>query len=154
MALSYLNTFAIFIDDIACSELITFLISMTIAHPLTLSSTLNLALSILTHDSVRVTDIDRDHYCGYIREHIPDSVVSCWDPSCSKHCSGLDLACTQLLDCLAVGARRCLPKSRSNRSVVPEWNIQARSLRQSENFWYKMWCDCGCPTSGFYFRLK
>ena len=49
-----------------------------------------------------VTDDDRDNYCDYIREHMPvllDSVVSCCDPSCSKHCSDLDSACTQLLDC-------------------------------------------------------
>ena len=105
-------------------------------------------------DWLRVTDIDRDNCCGYIHEHIPvlsDSVVSCCDPSCSKHCSDLDLACTQLLDCLAVGASRCLPKSRSKRSAVPEWNIQACSLRQSANFWHKIWCDCGCPTSGVLF---
>ena len=68
--------------------------------------------------------------------------------------SDLDLVCTQLLDCLAVGANLCLPKSRSKSSAVPGWNIQAHSLRQSANFWHKLWCDCGCPTSGVLFQIK
>ena len=143
---------------------------MLITYPLTLASAHSQSLASKSSpypansqdldyriiDWLRVSDLDHDNYCEYIRQHIPalsDSVVSCCDPNCRKHYM-FDTDCSQLLNCLAVGTSRCLPKFRSNHSIVPGWNLQARSFWHTANFWYKLWCDCSSPTSGVLFQIK
>ena len=158
------------INDVACNECVDnfsdhLLLSCTmrITHPLRLvSSQSQYPVNSQVPDTrrvdwSRVSDHDCDNYCDYIRQHIPvlsDTVITCCDPKCKKHFSDLDTACRQLLDCLDTGAQKCFPKFRSYHSTVPGWNLQARSFRCSANFWHKLWCDCGCPTSGILFQIK
>ena len=34
------------------------------------------------------------------------------------------------------------------------WTRSAHTLKQSAQFWHKVWSDCGCPSSGVLFQIK
>ena len=46
-------------------------------------------------------------------------------------------------------SRHCL-----RYAPLPGWNRSAHTLKQSAQFWHKVWSDCGCPTSGVLFQIK
>ena len=94
-------------------------------------------------DWIKVTEADTNKYCDFIRDHIPvlsDSLLACCDPKCSRHSAELDTACSQLLECMELGARVCLPEVCSRRTVVPGWNQHAHPLREAARFWHQLWC--------------
>ena len=36
----------------------------------------------------------------------------------------------------------------------PGWNVCARKLKESAGFWHRLWCECGCPSSGVLSQIK
>ena len=95
-------------------------------------------------------------YCSLVSSLLPtfpDSVRDCCDPLCSQHQAFLDSYCDDLSRCLFDSAMAALPKVRQS-SCVPGWNSGARSFKKKANFWHRVWCQAGCPSSGVLHQLK
>ena len=122
---------------------------VAIAPPLTLSSALTTNPNLDSHginsykvDWQMVTDHTAmiDNYCIYIREHMPvlsDSVVSCCDPSCSKHWFSLFWV---------AGLTGCQCQQVSSKILLQFLGGTYRHtgfalLGNQQTFWHKVWCD-------------
>ena len=62
----------------------------------------------------------------------------------------------QLFNCIESSADLCLPTQghRLRHGPLSGWNRSAHTLKQSAQFWHKVWSDCGCPTSGVLLQIK
>ena len=100
---------------------------------------------------------DISSFTDYIRKNIPvlaADLISCSNPSCTEHHLALDLASTQLLECIEAAASLCLPKVTNHcHHLVVGWNSTVRSLKEAAKFWHELWVDCGHPTSGVLFQV-
>ena len=104
----------------------------------------------------KVKDFDIQNFCHMISDSLPalpSDLVSCSDPSCSKHRSTLDSYCSSLFRCISDAARLTLPTA-SSSSRLAGWNDAARLFKSKANFWHKIWCDAGSPSAGVLFQLK
>ena len=103
----------------------------------------------------KVTELEASNYRNFVSHNLPvfpKDVLSCCDPLCLLHTSGLGTAWSALIMCLEAGADCCLPRrNASKRRILPD---HARSLRQTATFWHHLWEECGCPSSGVMFEIK
>ena len=98
-------------------------------------------------------------YCNHLSSSIPEfpnDILNCCDPDCTVHHVDLDSYCVQLINCIESSAVLCLPTQGHCLRYAPlsGWNRSAHTLKQSAQFWHKVWSDCGCPTSGVLFQIK
>ena len=71
-----------------------------------------------------------------------------------SHANMLDQLCSSFLASLQQASAQCLPHVRKRKTCVPDWNISANKLQQSGRFWYHVWLDCGCPSTGVVHQIK
>ena len=83
----------------------------------------------------------------------PECVSCCIDPACVQHQSLLDTYCSQLSTCLQDCAFQAFPLV-SKSSHIPGWNNGAHLLKDQANFWHKVWCQAGRPSSGVLHQIK
>ena len=84
-------------------------------------------------------------------------IFNCCDTDCTARQSMLNSYCEQLFNSVPTAADLCLPKYRVNGHTscsLSGWNSGTRPLKQSANFWHKVWSECGCPSSGVLFQIK
>ena len=66
----------------------------------------------------------------------------------------LDQLCSSFLASLQQASAQCLPHVRKRKTCVPDWNVSANKLKQSARFWYRVWLDCGCPSTCVVHQIK
>ena len=98
-------------------------------------------------------------YCNHLSSIIPEfpnDIFHCCDPDCTTHHFDIDSYCVQLFNCIESSADLCLPTQghRLRHGPLSGWNRSAHTLKQSAQFWHKLWSDCGCPTSGVLLQIK
>ena len=98
-------------------------------------------------------------YCNHLSSSIPEfsnDILHCCDPDCTIHHVDLDSYCVQRFNCIESSAVLCLPTQGHclRYAPLPSWNRSALTLKQSAQFWHKVWSDCGCPTSGVLVQIK
>ena len=89
---------------------------------------------------------------------LPVHLVNCTLTDCSCHHELLDNYTLQLVTCLRHSASQCFPchsPSKSRQSLVGWKDPEGpHKLRDYANFWYKMWEQAGCPSSGALCDIK
>ena len=82
--------------------------------------------------------------------------MDCSVPDCSSHHNALDSYGSQLISTLLSSALDCFSTcsvSKSHRRLVG-WSHSVTRLKQSSAFWYKIWVEAGCPSSGVLSQIK
>ena len=80
---------------------------------------------------------------------------SCVTPNCTEHNHSLDSYARNFLSTLLDCARQCFPQHSSSPRRLVCWNDTSCSkLKQTTNFWYRLWEDAGHPSSGVLFQIK
>ena len=108
----------------------------------------------------KVTPNDISSFCDNIVTTLPEfpsEIFNCCDTDCTSHQSMLNSYCEQLFNSISTAADLCLSKHRGSGHTTRSlsgWNNGAHFLKQSANFWHKVWNECGCPTSGVLFQIK
>ena len=125
--------------------------------------------SLVTHESSaqdsktpsvswsKITPSHNDHYFQFVAcnlPQIPNELLACCAPHCVSHFKVLDQLSSNFLASLQQASAQCLPHVRKRKTCVLDWNISANKLKQSARFWYRVWLDCGCPSSGVVHQIK
>ena len=86
---------------------------------------------------------------------LPSDVSNCVAANCKHDQDILDSYAQDLVFCLLDCASKCFPTYTvtSARRLVG-WKDSAGLLKKTANFWYKVWEEAGCPTSGVLFQIK
>ena len=104
----------------------------------------------------KVSSADIDRYCHLVSCSIttlPSQTYSCVTPNCTEHNHSLDSFARNFLSTLLDCARQCFPQHSSSPRRLVCWNDTSCSkLKQTANFWYRLWEDAGHPSSGVLFR--
>ena len=105
----------------------------------------------------RVTQSHIDKYCSMVSQRItslPSEVVDSSLSDCSAHHAVLDSYGTHVSTLLSC-AHECFPtRSTSSRRRLVGWNQSISRLKESSVFWYKIWVEAGCPSSGVLSQIK
>ena len=137
-------------------------------HPLSavLQFTLHCSSQVLSQPSSsppprtawhKVSVCDLTNYTHMIANSLPSfpaGLLSCSDSQCSTHQSAIDFCCSALLHCISQAALHSLPIVQKRGNSIPGWNEAARLYKSKANFWHKVWCDAGSPSSGVLFQIK
>ena len=106
----------------------------------------------------KVSSADIDRYCHLVSCSIttlPSQTYSCVTPNCTEHNHSLDSFARNFLSTLLDCARQCFPQHSSSPRRLVCWNDTSCSkLKQTANFWYRLWEDAGHPSSGVLFQIK
>ena len=51
-------------------------------------------------------------------------------------------------------AVQCFPTYKPSSRRLAGWKVSAGNLKHSANFWYRIWNEAGCPSSGVLFQIK
>ena len=106
----------------------------------------------------KVSSADIDHYSHLVSCSIttlPSQIYSCVTPNCTEHNHSLDSYARNFLSTLLDCARQCFPQHSSSPRRLVCWNDTSCSkLKQTANFWYRLWEDAGHPSSGILFQIK
>ena len=86
---------------------------------------------------------------------LPSEVVDCSLSDCSAHHAVLDSYGTHVVSTLLSCAHECFPtRSTSSCRRLVGWNQSISRLKESSVFWYKIWVEAGCPSSGVLSQIK
>ena len=91
--------------------------------------------------------------------HLAPNIISCTDSICVDHLPDIDSFLVSLQQCLICASQNfftylnCYAAGRK-QNLIPGWNDAARSLRSRANFWYKVWKEAGCSSSGVLHSIK
>jgi hypothetical protein len=91
--------------------------------------------------------------------HLSPNVISCTDPTCTAHLPEIDSFLVSLQQCLTFTSQSSFTylnssTMRRKQKTIPGWNDAARSLKSQANFWYRLWIEAGCPSSGVLHSIK
>ena len=94
----------------------------------------------------KVSSADIDHYSHLVSCSIttlPSQIYSCVTPNCTEHNHSLDSYARNFLSTLLDCARQCFPQHSSSPRRLVCWNDTSCSkLKQTANFWYRLWGRC------------
>ena len=101
---------------------------------------------------------DTDQYCHMGSSTIPElppEVFTCVVPNCTEHIDTLDSFAKKFVFSLLDCACKCIPHSKTSSRTLVGWNdTSCNRLKQTANFWHKIWEDAGDPSSGVLFQIK
>ena len=101
---------------------------------------------------------DTDRYCHMVSSTIPElppEVFTCVVPNCTEHIDTLDSYAKKFVFSLLDCACKCIPHSKTSSRTLVGWNdTSCNRLKQTANFWHKIWEDAGDPSSGVLFQIK
>ena len=110
-------------------------------------------------DWSRVTPSCIEKYCSMVSMHIPtlpSEVLECSSPSCTAHRTVLDTYGSHLITTLLTCALACFPTRSASitRRRLVGWTQSVNRLKESSMFWYKIWEESDCPSSGVLSQIK
>ena len=110
-------------------------------------------------DWSRVTTLDIEKYCSmvsYRLSPLSSEILDCTLPDCSSHHNVLESFGLHLVSTLLTCANDCFPTRSvsSTRRNLDGWSHSVGSLRDASVFWYKVWEETGCPSSGVLSQIK
>ena len=83
------------------------------------------------------------------------SISECLSSNCSHHQNVLDWYAQRLLSVLLSSAYACIPfSSKSSHHKLAGWSKRCSDLKRTSIFWYKVWCEAGCPPSGVLCQIR
>ena len=87
---------------------------------------------------------------------LPADALDCTLPDCSVHHGVLDSYGMHLVSTLLTCALDCFPTRSvsATRKGLVGWSQSVSRLRDSSVFWYKVWEEAGCPSSGVLSQIK
>ena len=110
-------------------------------------------------DWSKVTSCDIEKYCSMVSRRLsplPADALDCTLPDCSIHHGVLDSYGMHLVSTLLTCALDCFPTRSvsATRKGLVGWSQSVSRLRDSSVFWYKVWEEAGCPSSGVLSQIK
>ena len=120
-------------------------------HSTPLPSSSVLSYNTPNIDWSKVTLHDIEKYQEMVAQHLSSlqpEIVNCYDTVCKSHHVLLDNYAHHLVKTLLDCSYHCFPCHRSPSShELIGWN-------DGPNFWYRVWDQAGCPSTGALFNLK
>ena len=109
-------------------------------------------------DWSKATSTHIQYYCDRLSswvDTLPSDIINCVAADCTQHQTMLDIYAQSLISSMLQSASECFPTLTSKpRRRLAGWNDSASLLKESTNFWYKVWKEAGCPKSGVLFQIK
>ena len=101
---------------------------------------------------------DLDNYKEMVSQclpRLPSDVLNCSSTDCTHHMESLDNYAHQFISILIDCGFRCLPcNTRSSTHRFVDWKDGVGKLKETTNFWHKVWLEAGCPSLGVLFHIK
>ena len=108
-------------------------------------------------DWSRVSPVDIENYNHMVSCSIcdlPSNVTGCVDSDCIQHHDILDSYALNFISSLHNCAVQCFPTYKPSSRRLAGWKVSAGNLKHSATFWYRIWNEAGCPSSGVLFQIK
>ena len=106
----------------------------------------------------KATEVNIDLYHRAILKRLlafDASISECSSLNCSCHQNMLDWYAQHLLSVLLSSAYACIPlSSKSSHHKLAGWSKRFSVLKRTSIFWYKVWCEAGCPPSGVLCQIR
>ena len=105
----------------------------------------------------KASPADLENYCSMASSNLPafpSEVCSCSSADCSSHHIMLDTYAQHIVHTLHNCALRCVPSHIPPSRRIVGWKDGAGVFKEASNFWYKVWVEAGCPSSGVLFSIK
>ena len=120
-------------------------------HPIIIHSFFKSISPVLTHlvhiDWSRVSPVDIENYNHMVCD-LPSNVTGCVVSDCIQHHDTLDSYALNFISSLHNCAVQCFPTYKPSSRRLAGWKVSAGNLKHSANFWYRIWNEAGCPSSG------